>query len=147
MSAAPAIAASVAVVVPARGKAAAKGAARLPVSATAGRHTRSVPVQDPAVSAIGEPPPTSQAQVDTSTGGASAPGEEDGFGYGVDGLTPRSAPKTTTSTPDSASVPSSAGGSGDGPAPSANASQNGGESGTTATGASAGSASGSMLPG
>jgi hypothetical protein len=134
--------------VPARAKAAAKRAARLPVSATAGRHTRSIPMQGPAASAIPEPPPTTQAQVDTSTGGASAPGEEDGFGYGVDGLTPTAAPKTAAPAADPALVPSSgAAEPGGSHATQAGATVNGSETGTTATGGGAESASGSMAPG
>jgi RNA polymerase sigma factor (sigma-70 family) len=148
LSRSPALAASVAMAVPARAKAAAKRPTRLSDNAAAGRYTRSVPVQDLAAGAIPEPAPTSQAQVDTSTGGASAPGEEDGFGYGVDGLTPKASPKTTTLEPDPALVPSSGASQPDGShGTPAGVTVSGGDSGTTATGGGAESASGSMPPG
>jgi RNA polymerase sigma factor (sigma-70 family) len=123
-----------------------KAAAAPAPAATSGRHLRAAPVapdtSDPAQSTA----PPAVSPVDTNTGGASAPGEEDGFGVGVDGLTPRTEPAaspapaadTAGSSPDEGAA---------GSATPSDAVEGSGESSSVGTAASAESASGTVPPG
>ncbi len=150
---APAIAAATAGAVPAaRHKAtASSGSTSSSASAARGSRIAAAPA-DPAAPQVADlSTTTSNPRVDTNTGGAGAPGEEDGFGVGVDGLTPRaeqSAPSTPVSSSPTtdATTSSSTGESGGGHATPSDAVVGGGES-AGATAGAAESASGSIPPG
>jgi RNA polymerase sigma factor (sigma-70 family) len=124
---------------------------------TDGRHTPVDPAEpDPTAPAVNTAA-RSETPADANTGGASAPGEEDGFGLGVDGLEVRT-PQEPSSVPaadpvaDPVAEPglvtgSSTGETGGGPAPPAGAVTAGDESSSVGTAGSAKSASGTLTPG
>ncbi len=146
VAATPAIAAgSAAGAIPAAKRKVGKAASTSASAITGGRHTRVAAVElDPTAAVVDTSTLTAPA-VDTDTGGASAPGEEDGFGVGVDGLKPRT---EQPSSPIPAVIDpvagSSTGESGAGHATPTGALEDGGESSTAG---SAGTASGTYPPG
>jgi RNA polymerase sigma factor (sigma-70 family) len=109
---------------------------------TIGRHLRGVPSQADAV----EPSGASTHSVDTTTGGASAPREDTGFGYGADGMTPRAEPNVVAPDPELAAS-SGTGETGSAHATPSDAVENGGESRPVGSPDAAESASGSIPPG
>jgi RNA polymerase sigma factor (sigma-70 family) len=119
-------------------------ASATPASATtSGRHARVAPAQlDPSAPVV-NPSTLTAAPVDESTGGASAPGEEDGFGVGVDGMNPRTEPAPSP-VPAEPVMGSSTGESGGGHATPTDAVVGGDESSSVGTAGSAGSASGTV---
>jgi RNA polymerase sigma factor (sigma-70 family) len=140
LRAAPAIAAAAARAVPARTATGTSG-----TQTTIGRHLRAVPSQSGAVAPVMETSAPSPHPVDTSTGGASAPREDTGFGYGADGMTPRAELGTVPE-------PELAAGSGSGESASAHATpsdaiENGGESRPVGSAKTGDSASGGTPPG
>ena len=117
---------------------------------TAGRHTRIAPAPVDQTTAVADPVPVAAPTVDTGTGGVSAPSEEDGFGVGVDGLTPRTEQTTSQAVvaePEAVPSTGDTGETGGGHATPADAVEGGGESSSVGTAGSAESASGSIPPG
>jgi hypothetical protein len=110
---------------------AAKADAASPVATTAGRHRSAATFQADPDGGIADPVTLAPPKVDDSTGGASAPSEEDGFGVGVDGMTPRPEPTTAGSSPPQTAAPvtsSPSGETGGGHATPPDAVEGGGES-------------------
>ncbi|MDX6719753.1 MAG: hypothetical protein QOJ63_2007 [Solirubrobacteraceae bacterium] len=142
LRAAPAIAAVAARSAPVRSTAANGTSAQ----ATVGRHIGDVPAQAGATAPGLEPYPASPHSVDTTTGGASAPREDTGFGYGADGLTPRAEPRAVAPDPELAAS-SGTGETGAAHATPSDAVENGGESRPVGSPEAAESASGSIPPG
>ena len=121
-------------------KAEAKRAAKDAVAATtAGRHTRSIPA--PAVP-MTDPATAGAPAVDATTGGAAAPGEDEGFGDGAAGTTTKPETGAATAPADAPGAPAGTTGGGGAATPSETA--HGGPAGTAGT---AGAASGSIPPG
>jgi RNA polymerase sigma factor (sigma-70 family) len=109
---------------------------------TDGRHAHALSVQTAPTDA-----PARAHAVDASTGGASAPSEEDGFGYGVDGMTPRGDPTVSaTLDPEPATTATGQTGGGD-PAPVDATAGSSTSGGSAPTAGAAASASGSAQPG
>ncbi len=145
LSAAPAIAAATKGALPAAKRKAAK-AAGTSGAAIAAANTHVAPAEaDPSAPAV-DPSAMRDPKVDTSTGGVAAPSEEDGFGEGVDGLTPREEPSTPSPATADPTATADTGEAGGGHA-TPDAVQGGDESAGSAPAGSAESASGGIPPG
>jgi len=144
LRAAPAVAAAAADALKA-GRVAAKAIADGGAATTAGRHIPITPVEGGAAGPVAELADVSPRDVDATTGGAAAPHEEEGFGYGVDGLNPRADPGAGTAPGAAPSTTAPEGGGGF-TAPDA-AVDSGAASGSAATAGAAGAAAGSPPPG
>jgi RNA polymerase sigma factor (sigma-70 family) len=144
LRAAPAIAAAAARAAPARPSTATEASG---AQTTVGRRIRSAASQTSAVAPATQPFAASQHTVDTSTGGAPAPREDTGFGYGADGMTPRAEPSMATAADPQRSPSSGTGESGSAHATPSDAIENGGESRPAASAETVEIASGSIPPG
>jgi RNA polymerase sigma factor (sigma-70 family) len=140
-----AVAAAAASAIPAAKHNAAKLAGSSGAS-TPATHTSVARAQADLSAPVVDPSTMSDPKVDTDTGGASAPSEDDGFGQGVDGLTPRPDQSTAPTTADP-TAGSSTGETGGGHATPSDAVQGGGESSSETPAGSAESASGGVPPG
>jgi len=137
VTAAPAITAGTAAgAVPAAKRKATTPARRSSAATSGAQHTRVAPAElDPSAPAVNTSTLT-EPKVDTSTGGASAPSEEDGFGVGVDGLTPREPATSPAPAVDPVATPAT-GEVGGGQATPSDAVVVGGESNSVGTAAAA----------
>jgi RNA polymerase sigma factor (sigma-70 family) len=137
----PAIAAATVGALPAAKRLAAKRSGRSTASTATRTHVAPAPAQ--ATAPVVDQSTTGSSKVDTDTGGAAAPSEEDG---GADVVTQRPEQGTPTATADPTST-SGTGESGGGHATPSGAVEGGGESSTVAPAGSAELASGSIPPG
>ncbi len=148
LSATPAIAAATAAgAVPAAKRKVEKAASTSTSATTNGRHARVAPSVTGPAAPVDSTSTVTGSRVDTTTGGAAAPHEEDGFGVGTEGLTPIAEEPASSLPATDPVVGSSTGEPADGSATPSDAVAGGDGSSSVGTAGSVESASGTTLPG